>query len=245
MTHLWLVTLIFLAPVWCFGIYYLFEGQNLHFRILEESHKAKLTTNDFILFAGGGALIVIMILRGAPLTAIGMLIFSLVILLYYFSGRGARELKSELKKSEAEFPSILAIFSIYISAGLSPAQSLVKIVENGSGVLVTELASAVKEIKAGASATRALENLALQTHSQILRRFIDSLIISMERGTSLNEVLSRQMGEVRGENRSRALEFAAKSEITMMIPIVFLILPVSVLFALWPSYVALGRNIGF
>jgi len=30
-----------------------------------------------------------------------------------------------------------------------------------------------------------------------------------------------------------------------MIPVVFLILPISVLFALWPSYFALGRSAGF
>jgi tight adherence protein C len=67
----------------------------------------------------------------------------------------------------------------------------------------------------------------------------------MERGTALSDVLGRQVEEVRQAQRSHFLERAGKAEIALMIPVVFLILPVSVLFALWPSYFALGQNMGF
>jgi tight adherence protein C len=39
-------------------------------------------------------------------------------------------------------------------------------------------------------------------------------------------------------------ERASRAEIQLMIPVVFLILPISILFALWPSYFALGKNFG-
>jgi len=58
-------------------------------------------------------------------------------------------------------------------------------------------------------------------------------------------VVNRQVEEVRNEERSQLLVAAGKAEIALMIPVVFLILPISVLFALWPSYFALGHSIGF
>ena len=78
----------------------------------------------------------------------------------------------------------------------------------------------------------------------MVRRFSDSLTIAVERGSPLVDVVNRQVEEVRNQERSRLLESAGKAEIAMMIPVVFLILPVSVLFALWPSYFALGRSVG-
>ena len=47
--------------------------------------------------------------------------------------------------------------------------------------------------------------------------------------------LSRHAVEARGNQRNRVLSAAGKAEISMMIPVVFLILPISILFALWPS----------
>jgi len=67
----------------------------------------------------------------------------------------------------------------------------------------------------------------------------------MERGTPLSDVVARQVDEVRQSQRTQMLENAGNAEIALMIPVVFLILPVSVLFALWPSYFALVQNMGF
>jgi len=45
----------------------------------------------------------------------------------------------------------------------------------------------------------------------------------------------RHAVEARGNQRNRVMEAAGKAEVSMMIPVVFLILPISILFALWPS----------
>ena len=64
---------------------------------------------------------------------------------------------------------------------------------------------------------------------------MDALIIAISRGAPLMEVLSSQIEEARSNQRNRVLAAAGKAEISMMIPVVFLILPISILFALWPS----------
>jgi len=76
--------------------------------------------------------------------------------------------------------------------------------------------------------------------STSIRRFVDSLIISLARGTPLVETLSHTVQESRNHERVRLLTAAGKAEINMMIPVVFLILPVSILFALFPSLTALN-----
>ena len=65
--------------------------------------------------------------------------------------------------------------------------------------------------------------------------FVDALVTATLRGAPLVEVLTRHASEARSVQRNRVLSAAGKAEISMMIPVVFLILPISILFALWPS----------
>mgnify|MGYP003340734856 FL=1 len=91
--------------------------------------------------------------------------------------------------------------------------------------------------------TKSLELLSSTTRSDSIRRFSDTLILALERGTSLSDVLARQVQEIRNEHQTRLIEEAGKAEISLMIPVIFLILPISILFALWPSYLALGQSV--
>ena len=156
-----------------------------------------------------------------------------------------RKKKKELRTIELEFPSVVELFAILVSAGLSPSASLLRISEVTSGEFGSVLRSCVNEMKHGAPLSGALEMINEVVKSPVVRRFNDSILIAMERGTPLTELLHRQVEEVRHSQRSQMLDRAGKAEISLMIPVVFLILPISVLFALWPSYFALGQNMGF
>jgi tight adherence protein C len=48
-------------------------------------------------------------------------------------------------------------------------------------------------------------------------------------------VLQSHAEEAQSLQRNRITAIAAKAEMSMMVPVVFLILPISILFALWPS----------
>ena len=62
------------------------------------------------------------------------------------------------------------------------------------------------------------------------------LILGIERGSSLTPILIAQVKDARTARKNQILQKAGKAEIALMIPVVFLILPISILFALWPSY---------
>ena len=63
--------------------------------------------------------------------------------------------------------------------------------------------------------------------------------MAIERGTPLAEVLRSQAMDVREAGKRALLEAGGRKEISMMVPVVFLILPVTVLFALYPGLLTL------
>ena len=127
---------------------------------------------------------------------------------------------------------------------MSPSTALSHISDRGKGEFIHLLTPIIAQMKQGVNLAQALDILNKEVDSRIIRRFCDSLAISVERGSPLIEVVGRQVEEVRQAQRVQIAERASKAEIQLMIPVVFLILPISILFALWPSYFALGRNFG-
>ena len=65
------------------------------------------------------------------------------------------------------------------------------------------------------------------------------MAVAIERGTPLVDVLHAQAADVREATRRDLIEAGGRKEVAMMIPVVFLILPVTVVFAFFPGYVGL------
>lgn len=150
-----------------------------------------------------------------------------------------RKLKKRCEKRvreiESEFPTVIEMLTLAVGAGESPASALKRISMRANGLVADEFKRVITEIEDGRSLTAALDDLSKRLSSDAIRRFVDSFAISISRGSSLVETLGHSAYESRNQERVRLLAAAGKSEITMMIPVVFLILPVSILFALYPS----------
>ena len=150
-----------------------------------------------------------------------------------------RQLTSYVKKYreqvEAEFPPTLEMLVLAVAAGETPIGAIHRISSRATGPLAEHLAEVVKEVSAGVTFAAALDSLGARLRSISVRRFIDATIISISRGAPLVEVLQSHLQEARAVQRTRVLGAAGKAEISMMVPVVFLILPISILFALWPS----------
>ncbi|NKY41660.1 type II secretion system F family protein, partial [Cellulomonas septica] len=87
--------------------------------------------------------------------------------------------------------------------------------------------------------TTALDGLADRTGLPALARFAEGVAVAVERGTPLAEVLRAQAQDVREEVRRDLMETGGRKEVAMMVPVVFLILPVTVAFAVFPSLLVL------
>ena len=139
----------------------------------------------------------------------------------------------------AEFPTIAELLALAITAGEGPVGALERVTRISSGELTRELSRALGEARAGASLVQALEGIARRTSLAPLARFVDGVAVAVERGTPLAEVMRAQAVDVREAGKRQLLESAGRREIGMMVPVVFLVLPVTVVFALFPGFYGL------
>ena len=68
--------------------------------------------------------------------------------------------------------------------------------------------------------------------------------MAVERGTPLADVLRAQAQDVREAGRRELMETGGRKEIAMMVPVVFLVLPVTVVFAVYPGLAVLSLDLG-
>lgn len=134
-----------------------------------------------------------------------------------------------------ELPDVAELIALGVAAGATPAAAIDRVARVSSGVLGAELAGLMANVRTGSGFTGALEQLSATTASSELARFADAITVATERGTPLAEVLRAQAMDLRENSRQKLMELGGTKEIGMMIPIVFLVLPVIVLFALFPG----------
>lgn len=150
-----------------------------------------------------------------------------------------REVRRREERLLAEFPTIAELLALAVTAGEGPAGALERVCRISRGELAGELRVALGEARSGAGLVAALDGIARRTSLPELARFVDGLAIAVERGTPLADVLRAQAVDVREAGRRRLLEAGGKREIAMLVPVVFLILPTTVVFALYPGFYGL------
>lgn len=140
----------------------------------------------------------------------------------------------------AELPTASEMLALAVSAGEGVANALDRVSRLIPGALGDELRWTLGSAKAGEPLPRALRGLADRTGVASLRRFADTIAIAIDRGTPLTDVLHAQAQDIREAERRHLMESGGKKEIAMMIPVVFLILPITVVFAVFPGVVAIN-----
>jgi tight adherence protein C len=154
-----------------------------------------------------------------------------------------RRLVEQVKKREAamlaEFPTVADMLALSVTAGEGPVAALERVAGVSRGELAREFQYALAQARTGASLVQALESVGDRTNVSILARFVDGIAIAVERGTPLADVLRAQAADVREAGKRELIEAGGRKEIGMMVPIVFLVLPVTVLFAFFPGVIGL------
>jgi tight adherence protein C len=193
----------------------------------------------------GLALVALLWLRGN-----GSVVTNLLLeLLAVGAGVIARDqlLSGQARRREAlmlqEFPTVAELLALAIGAGEGAIGALERVCRLSRGELSGELRTCLADARAGANLPRALQGLADRTGLPSLARFVDGIVVAVERGTPLADVMRAQAQDAREAGRRAILEEGGKKEIAMMIPVVFLVLPVTVLFAIYPGVAFLKFSI--
>lgn len=138
-----------------------------------------------------------------------------------------------------ELPAVAELLALAVSAGEGPMAALERVARTTRGALTTQLEVTLAEARAGTPLSVSLERLAARTSQPAVARFAEGIAVAVDRGTPLAEVLRAQAQDAREAARRELMELGGKKEIEMMFPVVFLVLPVTVLFALFPGLMLL------
>lgn len=154
------------------------------------------------------------------------------------------QVRAREERLQAEFPVVADLLALAVAAGESPVAGLERVMRVCSGQLSHELGRVLADIRTGTQMSAAFDGLAARTGVESIARFAEGLAIAVERGTPLVDVLHAQAADVREAGRRELMEIGGRKEVAMMIPVVFLILPVTVVFAFFPGYIGLHLTSG-
>ena len=153
------------------------------------------------------------------------------------------ENSSKLERALFELPEIIDLLVVSLRAGNGIYRSFAAVIPHSSGALAEQLARVLRAVELGAAFGNEIKEVSKSLPHPQVSEFVNKVSLALERGTPLAQMLTEQGVSVREEIKSRLLKQAGKNETRMLIPLVFLILPITVLFAIYPSLELL--NFGF
>ena len=225
-------------------------GGNTSIRRRLERANLPMTVHDFrveqvlwglVAFAATAAVSLLVALRSPgrtlPLLVLCAVAFVLGVLLR--ENRLSAQVAERERRILAEFPTVAELLALAVGAGEGPVSALDRVVTRSTGELSAELGAVLADIRTGTPVAAALDALARRSGLPVVARFAEGMAVAIERGTPLAGVLHAQAADVREAGRRALIESGARKEIVMMVPVVFLVLPVTVVFAFWPGVVGL------
>ena len=140
---------------------------------------------------------------------------------------------------DAAVPDCSELLALAVAAGESIPAAIERVSGCAGGPLGAELWLTAGHIRNGTPSVRALADLVERTESPALTRLSRTLTTAIDRGSPLASVLHDQARDQRERSLAALMEEGGRREIAMLLPVVFLILPVTVMFALYPGLIAL------
>ena len=156
-------------------------------------------------------------------------------------------MKTKFSKKDSglllELPEFLRIFALLLANGLPVGVAIGWLGPKLQGVLGQGLQAISQNLEMGADLTVELRQLAKELPNPALIEFTEKLCASIERGAPVAEQISQLARSVSQEVARDLTKRAGSNETKMLIPTIFLILPVTVLFAVFPSVLVLQQQL--
>src|SRR5690606_34900633 len=151
-----------------------------------------------------------------------------------------RQVQQRERRMLADLPTIAELLAPAARAGESPLAALERVARSTRGELSAEIGTTLADMRSGVPLAQALDRMASRTALPSLARFTDGVATAVERGTPLAEVLRAQAQDVREAGHRALMEEGGRREVLMLVPVVFLMLPVTILFAVFPGLTVLA-----
>lgn len=180
---------------------------------------------------------------GAPSTGRGG--SSVAQVLVSMMNRGRRAVRSVVRRRQVnlardELPIMLDFAVLCLTAGLGVMDTLARLARVGDGVIAEECRRIVASHELGVGLQDAFDFSARRVPHHGWERVLAAVREAIERGTPLAAVVAAIATEERESAARRLVESGSTREVAMMVPLVFVILPVTVIFAVYPGLSALS-----
>lgn len=141
------------------------------------------------------------------------------------------------------FGEAVDLIALAVTAGNSLTAAIIQVADAVSSPWREQLINIRQDLSSGLSIFTSLDRAKTRLNLPAFTKFVNSALITLERGTPLSAQLRIQANEVAEMLRRDLMQKAGKKETAMLLPIVFLILPTIVIATLFPGVLALGKLI--
>jgi tight adherence protein C len=153
--------------------------------------------------------------------------------------RGSRR-KTGHRAISDELPEVIDLIGLCVSSGFTVPAAFERVSLSGRGALASECRTVVAELSVGVSVSEALRLSDGRVGHPGWTRLVEHLVAARRHGTPLTDILRSLAEDEQESSTRRLLESASARETLMMFPLVFVILPVTVVMAVFPGLTALG-----
>ena len=159
------------------------------------------------------------------------------------SGDGISENRSRARRTskmlanqiDGELPDLIELVAVALSSGLSMHQALSRVASRSPTRFAAELNLLLKRVDLGSRFDVELTALCERVPTSAVREFANKVSIAMARGTPLVLAFNSLSETLRARQSNHLLAKAGTNETKMLIPLVTLVLPTTVIFAIYPS----------
>lgn len=150
------------------------------------------------------------------------------------------KLKNEIANT-SEVAAIATLMAVALDAGFSVAAALDAATEVSTGPVTKRIRKSLQALDLGSNLHDELHSLRNDA-TAALSELVVKLQVAIQFGAPLAGGLEALVASLEASISHMQLTISAKQENTMLLPLVFLILPVTVLFAVFPSMQYLNLN---
>ena len=191
---------------------------------------------------GGLALGLLLVATGRSLSPVLLVAMALAFGVGGVAARDRALSKAILRRRElarVALPTIVDLVCLAVTAGESLRGALGMVAESGGGPLSEEVRAALRAARTGTPLIDGLEARARSLGLPAFDRFVAAVGAAQTRGIPLADALRSLAFDLREHDKRELIEVAGKKQISMLVPVVALILPVAIVFAFYPGVVAI------
>ncbi len=154
-----------------------------------------------------------------------------------------RAIEQRAERIRLELPTVNQLLALHVRTGAGPMQAVQRVVARGHGVVVDELATALRRARGGGRESDAFRSIATVTPEPSAARTYELFAVAVERGADLAEGLLALGDQLREARREELRKQAVRRRAAMLLPTIGILAPIMLLFIAAPlPSIVLGHH---